>query len=315
MTRSPKAPSAPTASGGRTPVKPQAEALPLPALLTTVEVAKVLRVHPKHVYRLLKKGLPARRVGAEWRFDRGDVLVWSGGSSPGRATPAPVTSAASAPPALVAGNGDVALMSLLRLSAELGPPLLGFVQADRGSSIELLAQSAVLAAGAHAGDFPTHVGSERVARIHLVTREIGLLQRKGSKPIRLEGLRERVLASRPASAGVRVHLDAALRAAKLDPDVAHRRALLLPSHLEVVLAVASERADIGLASRAWGERAGLVFHPLATESYGLIVKACDLGDARVVRLCELAQGESFRSEVGRIPGYDAQGAGDIRYDG
>ena len=31
-------------------------------LLTTDEVAEVLRVHPKHVYRLLKKGLPARRV-------------------------------------------------------------------------------------------------------------------------------------------------------------------------------------------------------------------------------------------------------------
>jgi putative molybdopterin biosynthesis protein len=313
MTRSPKAPSAPTAAAGRPAAKPQAEALPPTALLTTVEVAKVLRVHPKHVYRLLKKGLPARRVGAEWRFDRGDVLVWSGGSSAGRDAQAPVATT-GAPPALVAGNGDVALMSLLRLSAERGPPLLGFVQADRSASMELLAKGAVLAAGAHAGGFPTHVGGERAARIHLVTREIGLLQRKGSTPIRLEDLSARALASRPPSAGVRVHLDAALRAARLDPELAHRRALLLPSHLEVVLAVASGRAEIGLASRAWGERAGLVFHPLATESYGLIVKACDLGDVRVVRMCELAQGEEFRSEVGKIPGYNTQGAGDIRYD-
>jgi putative molybdopterin biosynthesis protein len=288
---------------------------PLPAtLLTTVEVAEVLRVHPKHVYRLLKKGLPARRVGAEWRFDRGDVLVWSGGSAPSREARAPVASPAEAPPALVAGNGDVALMSLLRLSAERGPPLLGFVQADRSTSLELLATGAVLAAGAHAGGFPTHVGGERAARIHLVNREIGLLQRQGSKPVRLEDLSKRVLASRPPSAGVRVHLDAALREAGLDPDLAHRRAVLLASHLEVVLAVSSGRAEIGLASRAWGMRAGLVFHPLATESYGLIVKACDLGDARVVRMCELAQGERFRAEVGSIPGYDAQGAGDIRYD-
>jgi len=252
-------------------------------------------------------------VGAEWRFDRSDVLVWSGGASPGRDSPAAVA-ATAAPPALVAGNGDVALMSLLRLSAERGPPLLGFVQADRSTSLELLAKGAVLAAGAHAGGFPTHVGGERAARIHLVNREIGLLQRKGTKPLHLEDLEQRVLASRPASAGVRVHLDAALHAAQVDPAVAHRRALLLPSHLEVVLAVASGRAEIGLASRAWGERAGLVFHPLATESYGLIVKACDLGDARVVRLCELAQGEEFRTEIGKIPGYDTNGAGDIRYD-
>jgi putative molybdopterin biosynthesis protein len=314
MTRSSKAPSGRSAPARR-PSAAHADQAPLPAtLLTTVEVAEVLRVHPKHVYRLLKKGLPARRVGAEWRFDRGDVLVWSGGSAPSRDARAPVVSPAEAPPALVAGNGDVALMSLLRLSAERGPPLLGFVQADRSAGLELLATGAVLAAGAHAGGFPGHVGGERAARIHLVNREIGLLQRKGSKLVRLEDLSQRVLASRPPSAGVRVHLDAALREAGLDPDVAHRRAVLLASHLEVVLAVASGRAEIGLASRAWGMRAGLVFHPLATEAYGLIVKACDLGDARVVRMCELAQGERFRAEVGSIPGYDAQGAGDIRYD-
>ena len=281
-------------------------------LLTTVEVAEVLRVHPKHVYRLLKKGLPARRVGAEWRFDRGDVLVWSGGVAP--SSDAHLAATVELPPALVAGNGDVALMSLLRLSAERGPPLLGFVQADRSTSMELLGSGAILAAGAHAGGFPTHVGGERAARIHLVDREIGLLQRKGSKPLRLEDLSERVLASRPPSAGVRVHLDAALREAGLDPDAIHRRAVLLPSHLEVVLAVASGRAEIGLASRAWGVQAGLVFQPLATESYGLIVKARDLGNAGVVRLCELAQGEAFRTEVGKIPGYNTRGAGDIRYD-
>ena len=45
-----------------------------------------------------------------------------------------------------------------------------------------------------------------------------------------------------------------------------------------------------------------------------LTKARDLGDARVVRLCEVAQGKQFRAEVGSIPGYDTSGAGDIRYD-
>ncbi len=35
------------------------------AWLTTREVAELLRVHPKHVYRLRKRGLPAHRVGDE----------------------------------------------------------------------------------------------------------------------------------------------------------------------------------------------------------------------------------------------------------
>jgi molybdate-binding protein len=90
--------------------------------------------------------------------------------------------------------------------------------------------------------------------------------------------------------------------------------MLLDSHLEVVCAVAAGRADAGLTSRAWGERAGLSFTSIAQEPYGLIVRARDLGDPRVVRLCETAQGKTFRAEAGAIPGYDVAGAGDIHYD-
>lgn len=287
-------------------------------LLTTTEVAEILRVHPKHVYRLLKKGLPARRVGSEWRFSRDDVLAWSGGRpvephAEAAPAPAPAAGPQDAAPALVAANGDVAVLSLLALAGAKGPPLLGFVQADMGEAAHLLRLRAVLAAGAHAGGFPSHVGDERVARLHLVTREIGLVH-PPSRPLRLGDLGRLRLASRPPSAGVRGHLDAALRAKRLDPARVHEKALLLRSHLEVVLAVAAGRADVGLCSRAWGERAGLAFHPLASEAYGLIVKARDLGDARVVRLCEVAQGSAFRAEVGAIPGYDTTDSGDIRYD-
>jgi molybdate-binding protein len=113
---------------------------------------------------------------------------------------------------------------------------------------------------------------------------------------------------------VRHHLDAALRQGHLDPEKVHRKAMLLASHLDVVCAVAAGRADVGLCSRAWGDRAGLSFTALASEPYGLIVRARDLGDQRVVRLCETAQGKAFRAEVGAVTGYDVTGAGDIRYD-
>jgi putative molybdopterin biosynthesis protein len=285
-------------------------------LLRTDEVANLLRVHPKQVYRLLKRGLPGRRVGGEWRFSREEVLAWSAGRE-GRADdveanrPAPRE---EPPPALVATNGDVAVLALLELAARKGPPLIGSVQADKVTGAELLEGGAVLAAGAHAGGFPTHLGKERIARLHLVTREIGLLGPAGSKPPRVRDLAHLRVASRPPTAGVHAYLDAALREEGLDPEEIHRRALVLASHLDVVCAVAAGRADVGLGSRAWGERAGLSFLLLAKDAYGLIVKARDLGDPRVVRLCEVAQGEAFRSEIGAIPGYDVAGAGDIRYD-
>ncbi|BDG08429.1 helix-turn-helix transcriptional regulator [Anaeromyxobacter paludicola] len=285
-------------------------------LLTTDEIAAVLRVHPKHVYRLLKKGLPARRVGSEWRFSRDEVLAWSGGkATPAMTEPAPeAASDADAPPSLLAANGDIAVQVLLRMATALGPPLLGLVQADKGQAAELLRRRAVLAAGAHAGGFPSHIGDDRVARLHLVEREIGFVRPRTAAPFSAKELAKKRLATRPTTAGVRAYLDEALRRAGLDPERMQQRALVLDSHLEVVLAVAAGRAEVGLASRAWGERAGLAFSPLATEAYGLILRARDLGDPRIVRLCEVAQGKAFRAEAGAVPGYDTAGAGDIRYD-
>ncbi len=292
-----------------------------PALLTTDEVASLLRVHPKHVYRLLKKGLPARRVGSEWRFDRGEVLAWS---RPGTARPpAPDSSQPRAPaqqppvarppvPPLVAANGDRVVATLLRLLQESGT-FIGLVQADRGAGFRLLAAGAVLAAGSHAGGFPTHAGSERVARIHLVTREVGLVGR--GRPPRTSDLKKGRIASRPPSAGVRQHLDQALAAEGIDPRAVAARARICSSHLEVACVVARGDADVGLASRAWAEELGLAFHPLAREAYGLLVHARDLGAEPVVRVCEVAQGERFRKEVGAIAGYDPTGAGAIKYDG
>ena len=113
---------------------------------------------------------------------------------------------------------------------------------------------------------------------------------------------------------MRAYLDQALKKAGLSSEKVHRRAVILESHLDVACAVAAGRVDVGLGSRAWGEKAGLSFTPLATEAYGLIVKARDLGDPRVVRLCEVAQSSEFRGRISEVAGYDPVGAGDIRYD-
>jgi excisionase family DNA binding protein len=306
---------------------------PSPSLLTTEEIAALLHVHPKHVYRLLRKGLPARRVGSEWRFERDEVMQWAKvASNPApslaetRAAvdpipqqpmpaqePAVALSASSAAPSLVTANGDLAVLILLRQLQEAGL-LVGFVQSDRNSGIQLLESGRVLAAGCHAGGFPTHVGAMRVARIHLVTREVGLAGRPGGKPPRLADLRKLRLASRPPSAGVRTYLDRALVEEGLDPAEAHTHALTFGSHLDVACALAAGKADAGLVSRAWSARMGLPFTLLAKEAYGLIVRARDLGDPRLVRMGEIAQSDRYRQELSGVAGYDATGAGDIKFD-
>lgn len=284
------------------------------ALLTTTEVAGLLKLHPKQVYRLVRQGLPGRRVGGEWRFSRREVIGWveRGGSTRGEAAPASAEEARSAvAPPLVAANGDVAVEELLALVNRGGLPL-GFVQADRDRALELLGEGAVLAAGSHGKGPPARMGATRLARIHLVQREIGLCAR-GEVP-KLAELGKRKFASRPRTAGVAVHFERAVQRAKLSLERVTARARPMGSHREVVCAVVRGDAEVGLATRAWAERAGLEFALLAEESYGLLVRALDLGEPHVVRLCEVAQSEAYRRALDGVKGYDAREAGVIRYD-
>jgi len=46
-------------------------------VLTVVEIADYLRVHPSTIYRLLRKGnLPAFKVGSDWRFSLDSIDEW-----------------------------------------------------------------------------------------------------------------------------------------------------------------------------------------------------------------------------------------------
>jgi len=48
-----------------------------PEFMTVPEVAGLLRVHPRLIYRLADSGaLPAARVGHKWRFSRRKVVAW-----------------------------------------------------------------------------------------------------------------------------------------------------------------------------------------------------------------------------------------------
>jgi excisionase family DNA binding protein len=44
-------------------------------IMTPSEVATLLKIHLKTVYKLAEKGvIPGNRIGRSWRFSRGDVL-------------------------------------------------------------------------------------------------------------------------------------------------------------------------------------------------------------------------------------------------
>jgi putative molybdopterin biosynthesis protein len=280
-------------------------------LLTTGEVAALLSVHPKHVYRLMRRGLPGRRVGSTWRFERDEVLAWARRSH-GSALPLAAPEEQGGPvPGLVAANGDLAVEILLRMVDEQGVSL-GLLKTDRGGALVRLEQGRVLLAGCHGAGFPAFAGDVRLARIHLVRREVGLCAR-GSVP-RLAELAKLRVAARPPTAGVMVHLERALAEARVATSRVLARATQLSSHADVVAAVARGDADVGLTTHAWADRLGLRFSVLGREDYGLLVRASHLSEPAVVRVCEVAQSAAYREALAGLAGYETSGSGVIRYD-
>ncbi len=298
---------------------------PSEPLLTSAEVASLLRVHPKHVYRLLARGLPARRAGGKWLFARGEVLEWArGGSAAATAGPPVVEAHPSSPPPprasegaeappLLAANGDVPIEILLARASDRGAPVVGFVQADREAALDLVLKGHVLA-GAWHGEPPSTLQEQSgLVWVHLADREVGLATRarRLASVAAIRGLR---LASRPPTAGVRACLDAALAKAAIDSAELHETATVHPTHFDVTCAVAAGRADVGLTTRAWADRLGLEFLCLGREPYGLFVRAGTLGDPRVGHLCRVVQSAEYRRDVESFGGYDPSSAGEVRFD-
>ncbi|MCC6644316.1 MAG: helix-turn-helix transcriptional regulator [Polyangiaceae bacterium] len=286
-----------------------------PMLLTTREVAALLKVHPKHVYRLMKRGLPAHRVGDEWRFDDAEIRAYVRGGAAERADVAGAARPVDDAPPLVAANGDLGLELLLSEVASRADARLGLVPTDHAGATALLGQRAVLVAGCHGDGRPAELAGVAVARLHLVEREVGLVFPRGARVRTVSAVAGRRLAVRPRTAGVRAHLDAALARAGIEPERALARARVFASHRDVALAVCRGEAEVGLATRAWGSRAGLGFLPLAAESYGLVARAVDVSSAAFIALAEAAQRGALRRALGDGLGYSTRRTGELRVHG
>jgi excisionase family DNA binding protein len=50
--------------------------VPMDEILTAGEVAELLQIHPRTVYKLVKEGsIPGRKFGGGWRFSRNEILA------------------------------------------------------------------------------------------------------------------------------------------------------------------------------------------------------------------------------------------------
>ena len=285
--------------------------------LTSKEAAALLRVHPKHIYRLLRRGLPAQRVGGQWRFRAAEIEDWARGEPRKQVGPEgninpQIATKRDADAALLLSRDDVAVHALVAEINRRAPPTIGLVAHDDARSTHWLEDPRILAA-VRLGDIDAP-SSVQLAWLHIAHEQFGLIGASGPPPDIGIMLRRRVrVASWPLGSDLRAIVDSVLSREGFETRVAHRSALLCSSHADIVSAVVRGDAQVGVTTAAWAIRFGLPFRPLGSRPLGLVAPASALGHPAVVRCWEVLQSVAFRSAAERAGGYDASDAGMIRY--
>lgn len=250
--------------------------------LTTVEVAELLRVHPKHVYRLLHQGMPARRVGGQWRFSRDAIKRWAETRGEGLRESEAESSQASAPgmTLLSAELVDVSELTLQAL-AKVSGVKFATVLANGLACRQMLDSGEVAVAILRCSNLPKPTCA--TVRISLGNRSLGILR----------GAKSQAWTSLVVPSG----LDEAARSVLL----AHSDLVVtrVDSELEAVSVLVRGEADAALASEVWAARLGFAFERVMLEPWELAVRVDAMEDPSVSLLCVAAQSDLMRELLSR----------------
>jgi putative molybdopterin biosynthesis protein len=283
-------------------------------LLTTREVAGLLRIKERKVYDLVATGeIPHVRVTGKLLFPRALLDAWFLRHSEHHEVARPL-------PNVVAGSHDPLLDWALRESGA------GLASLFDGSldGLERLAKGEAIAAGMHliegaawnAGHVERRLAGEPVVLLEWARRDQGLILPPGN-PAGIEnaaGLAGRRLVPRHREAGSFVLLQQLLEAEGLQSKVE----LVAPparTEVDVAIAVADGKADVGLGLAAMARQFRLDFVPLVRERYDLLVWRRAYFEPPLQRLLRFCRTEAFAAKAGDLAGYDISGFGTVHYNG
>ncbi|GAP15193.1 molybdopterin molybdochelatase [Longilinea arvoryzae] len=222
------------------------------------------------------------------------------------------------------GSHDMTLDIVAQFLAERQRRLISANVGSQGGLVALRRGEAHLA-GSHLLDPQTgeynlpylkqYLPDTPVEVVTWVGREQGLLTLRGN-PKGIKGLADLArpdvrFVNRQRGAGTRVLLDYHLGRLGISPADVQGYDQEEYTHLAVAAAVASGRADCGLAVTASAQALDLDFIPLFQERYDLIIPCKYLEGDLLAPLFELMTDASFRKAVAALPGYDLSQMGKI----
>jgi excisionase family DNA binding protein len=294
-------------------------------LLSTKEVASLLGIHEKKVYKLITdKGLPATKVTGKWLFPRHLVQQWIENNTinyPGQkgfVFRSPVLF-------VVAGSNDILLDRSLNLFMRQFPEYTA-VFGNLGSmgGLKTLRQGLCHMATSHMAeedsqDFnfePAAAILEHMpAVVNFCKREQGLIVSSGNPhqirsvaDLSAKGLR---LVNRSLGTGTRHWLDRAIAKAGLSPADITGYEHEVSRHLDVGLEVLSGHADCGPGIHTVAGLLGLDFIPFHWERFDLLISKERFFEANIQDFLHTLSSSDFTDLTADLTGYDLSLSGKI----
>ena len=309
-------------------------------VLTTQEVANMLKIAKNTVYELIKRGeLKAYKVGKKVRIDLKDVNEYKNRTMALYSGPA-VTEAQSSVNHIIKPSAEMnqasgfvicgqdVILDILMRHLQFHPKRVQTLRSYVGSyeGLYLLYHGEVNISTVHLWDGET--GEYNVpyvkrmlpgiptAMIHLASRLQGFYVQKGNpKGIRgWEDLKrdDITIINREKGSGTRVLLDEHLKKMGVKAsgiDGYHRES---PSHLASASTVARGGADLGLGNEKSAMQVnGVEFIPLQTEQLDLVCRREDLSNPEIKAVIEILNTQEFKLELDGIGGYNLDHIGKV----
>lgn len=295
--------------------------------LTTREVAALLRVKERKIYELASDGtLPVRRVTGKLLFPRDEIEAWiaadRGATKLSDAQHERATTLVL-PPAIIVGGHD---------------PLLEWALRESGSGIAAFLDGALdalrrgpgrdyIAAGLHIPEREKNgwnvaavqeaFADQPVVLIEWAKRVRGLIFRTdlGRSIGSLRAVRGLRFQSRQMDSGSELVLAQLLDDAGLHKEDLHCVDTVERTEMDLAMAIADGKADVGLGIEAMARQFRQGFTPLIVERFDLLIWRKAYFDPPLQKLVRFCASEIFARRAQELGGYDITGFGTVHFNG
>jgi excisionase family DNA binding protein len=291
--------------------------------LTTRELAAMLRVKERKVYDLVAEGiLPVHRVTGKLLFPKSEIEDWIGANNGASKAPAIPSKKTQQEASIITGGHDPLLEWALRASQS------GIATFMDGAidGLKRWANDHYLAVGLHIPEpggqwnvkaVSSAYGDQPVVLIEWAKRKRGLIYRSDlhCAITSFAAIGKLRFQSRQSESGSELVLNQLLEREGLKKRALNCVEAVERSEMDLAMAIAAGKADVGLGIEASARQFQLEFTEMVEERFDLLIWRKAYFDPAFQKLMHFCDGATFKARARELGGYDISELGTVHFNG